>query len=1105
MSTDFQQQFKEVRDAQLQRNEARRMRTLVAMARGDIHRSGKRWPFELMQNAHDPGPRQKFTTVDIVLSFNGTSVIYEHNGRPFSMRDLAALLSGGSSKDFESSQTTGRFGTGFLLTHVLANQIDFEGVVEVNSSYEKVHLHLDRSGDEETIYRNTTTCNDAITQATSLLSPEGHPTARFTYIIDNPEAVSLGFESILQILPYLYGSCEHLGQVEIRMANGRKISFIPETSNEYADFNVQIRERLVAIFDGDNLSKTINTVRLKKHPESASGLMIVLEQLSESWKVALPPDKLPKIFCRFPIRGSDFLPVNVIIDGQFDLTQERDAILMEEKDKSQIADALELLPTFVQVAIAKGWMDGFKLAQLGMPTTFFGEPLEDGNRDWWRETLCPIANKLSNLQIVDTENGEFHKIALPIPSVHIILPRFDNNQSTDELDFETVWEVATMISDLLPPKREIARDWANISEEWRLLGVSSNRVTLSDLAILVRNGATKLDDLKTKISAFEWLSRFLNLVGQIERTRNCEKILSNLMPDQNNTLRSPIVLKRDDGIEDDLKKISADIKLDVRSRLLSSELCSCAQTPGFLYLKSLIDAQVPHILTSHNIIEECLQELSNKLPDSKQITPDKEIYRNASIDFLLFLWKTKDIKAAEIAQRCPLITLAGTAVRWSTQRKIMAPISHWPADAKPFARVYKEDRVLSEDYLTRFKGDTTLIEALVAWNIAYSEPLYTDSPKELQGERLKAIANDCPANAIDGTSLQFSQIALLPTELIQRCQFEHDLAKMLLGLVISYVAQHDKLWRDVTPLTIKNNGVVTPFSITRSLWLADLISRPWIPVLSEKGSSSVMADATTLLLVLDPLLLQNNNLAVMLLTKFFGFNELTLRLLSTAPNEVERKLLENGIAVLIQSLGSDANNYTSLAADIEMKKRLDEAKQRNRKFGIAVQEALKQCLELHNLALELIDCGYDYDVFVEDTAQIEGGTLRLQLADYLLEIKATTTGEVRLTPTQARTASEETNRFLLCVVDLRGIPKERMEEPWSVTDIMPNTKIVRGIGDLISQPHGLIAQAVKCAVGIRHDDVLRYGVPVNVWEAGISVQEWIDTISSVHPEHNVPV
>ena len=65
MSEEALKEYEGARSAQLQKNEARKMRTLVNQARGDIHRSGNRWPFELTQNAHDPGPRSGLSEVNI--------------------------------------------------------------------------------------------------------------------------------------------------------------------------------------------------------------------------------------------------------------------------------------------------------------------------------------------------------------------------------------------------------------------------------------------------------------------------------------------------------------------------------------------------------------------------------------------------------------------------------------------------------------------------------------------------------------------------------------------------------------------------------------------------------------------------------------------------------------------------------------------------------------------------------------------------------------------------------------------------------------------------------------------------------------------------------
>ncbi|HEY4846231.1 MAG TPA: hypothetical protein VIH87_00135, partial [Methylocella sp.] len=88
-------------------------------ARSATSGAAKRWPFELLQNAHDPGPRAGSKFVDVNFNAAGAAFIFQHNGRPFTGDDLAALLSGGSNKEYDdSADTTGRYGTGFLVTHV---------------------------------------------------------------------------------------------------------------------------------------------------------------------------------------------------------------------------------------------------------------------------------------------------------------------------------------------------------------------------------------------------------------------------------------------------------------------------------------------------------------------------------------------------------------------------------------------------------------------------------------------------------------------------------------------------------------------------------------------------------------------------------------------------------------------------------------------------------------------------------------------------------------------------------------------------------------------------------------------------------------------------
>lgn len=129
VSREALKRYQDARDDQLRRNEARHIRTRVHEARQAPHVAGLRWPFELLQNALDAGPRQGRDSVTVSLREESGVVVFEHDGAPFSSEELAALLSGGSSKEFGSEETTGRFGTGFLVTHVLAERTSVEGLL----------------------------------------------------------------------------------------------------------------------------------------------------------------------------------------------------------------------------------------------------------------------------------------------------------------------------------------------------------------------------------------------------------------------------------------------------------------------------------------------------------------------------------------------------------------------------------------------------------------------------------------------------------------------------------------------------------------------------------------------------------------------------------------------------------------------------------------------------------------------------------------------------------------------------------------------------------------------------------------------------------------
>ena len=91
-----------------------------------------------------------------------------------------------------------------------------------------------------------------------------------------------------------------------------------------------------------------------------------------------------------------------------------------------------------------------------------------------------------------------------------------------------------------------------------------------------------------------------------------------------------------------------------------------------------------------------------------------------------------------------------------------------------------------------------------------------------------------------------SQIAMLPTELIQRAQSNDAQAKLLLGLVLKYVAPQDNSWSRSIPVPVRGSHQTLTVEIFPALWIADLKDKAWVPLRVEAKWSPVHADAGTL-------------------------------------------------------------------------------------------------------------------------------------------------------------------------------------------------------------------------------------------------------------------
>jgi len=453
------------------------------------------------------------------------------------------------------------------------------------------------------------------------------------------------------------------------------------------------------------------------------------------------------------------------------------------------------------------------------------------------------------------------------PFADFVVPRLSLTSPSDETTVERLWPLVDSTENLLPSRLELAADWTLTAQGWAGLGVKLNQITLQKLAEEVRPKEPLLDQLQVQGDKREWLARFIDVVGECWKTRGAhdESILENLLPDQSGRLKSPEDLKQDGGVSGELRDICGGMGLDVRASLLDAELLAWGQRLHLTHLAATLNTAVDTTSSESDVIEEGLEFLDDELPEDYEYEPSDEVYLYGSIRLLDYLFRSQANAAEVVAKKMPFVTSDDSVVRWSRDRMLMAPVRSWHRSAQPFAKTYPGDRVLADAYSgVDDRNVPNVAAALAAWGIVYADPIAANTPAELKDRRLAALVEDeSQAVGVVVSGCQFSQIALLQPELINRCRAGVDEARALLGLVLCHVAPDDPCWKETRTVTGRKAGKEVSIEVCGALWLADLTFQAWVPVPDAEGKLNQMtASAPTLQGLLNSSWLEHNAAAI---------------------------------------------------------------------------------------------------------------------------------------------------------------------------------------------------------------------------------------------------
>lgn len=102
-----------------------------------------RWVWEFLQNAKDTDEGKG---VEIIFQLDNDKIIISHNGTPFETKHLIAILHKKSTKSLGGDDgTTGKYGTGFVTTHILSKKLSIIGIHRNASGERKFDIEVDRT------------------------------------------------------------------------------------------------------------------------------------------------------------------------------------------------------------------------------------------------------------------------------------------------------------------------------------------------------------------------------------------------------------------------------------------------------------------------------------------------------------------------------------------------------------------------------------------------------------------------------------------------------------------------------------------------------------------------------------------------------------------------------------------------------------------------------------------------------------------------------------------------------------------------------------------------------------------------------------------------
>lgn len=531
--------------------------------------SAKRWVWELCQNAKDVCNNTGKVKIGIEFNEETNKVLFKHNGKAFSMSNVLSLINQSSSKDRnnENERKSGKFGTGFITTHLLSEVVNISGVLENISGYSKFNITLDRTGNQkneiiESMERAVSDLHNCTPIEFFDLDSDEYYT-KFEYKLDeySINVARDGLENLRISAPFVLAMLHDIEEILIENT-GEKYCF-------YRDISCNLENSVVSEIKYEANSNCQSIFVLKLSQDNVS-ILIAFEYKDGNTKILPFSDQQSKLFCDFPLIGTEDFPFPVLISSQdFNPTEPRDGVFLICKNKSRndieiemnrhiIETAGELYQKLLEYVSENNWDGIYNITKIG---TYDKKDWYD--KEWIEGIVECNKDVILHTPIINTEND----------SMVELLDLFDDEQvfiisdRREEIRIK-IWEFLKHIMPDRIPRKEDLHEW------YHSLWGSCNRYTFRSLTKQI-NDYGDLNMISGKlinIEYKEWLEKYFDMIDENDEWQ--EYIGSkaiNILPNQNGKFCAIGDLYFDSDILDQYKNILADLGNDSKEWLLHLE------------------------------------------------------------------------------------------------------------------------------------------------------------------------------------------------------------------------------------------------------------------------------------------------------------------------------------------------------------------------------------------------------------------------------------------------------------------------------------------------------------------------------------------------------